>query len=73
MPTSTVSGPPANASAVLPALSQSKRIDAQVKAAKATAEVYRLNLGYTKVTSPIDGQVSRYYYSVGNLVGNLVA
>jgi len=42
--------------------------DAQVKAAKSTAEIYRLNLGYTKVTSPIDGQVSRYYYSVGNLV-----
>jgi RND family efflux transporter MFP subunit len=46
----------------------SSAADAQVKAAKATAEVYRLNLGYTKVTSPIDGQVSRYYYSVGNLV-----
>jgi multidrug efflux system membrane fusion protein len=42
--------------------------DAQVRAAKATAEVYRLNLGYTKVTSPIDGQVSRYYYTAGNLV-----
>ncbi|QEL20351.1 efflux RND transporter periplasmic adaptor subunit [Limnoglobus roseus] len=42
--------------------------DAQVKAAKATAEVYRLNLSYTRVTSPIDGQVSRYYYTVGNLV-----
>lgn len=42
--------------------------DAQVKAAQATAVVYRLNLGYTRVTSPIDGQVSRSYYSVGNLV-----
>jgi RND family efflux transporter MFP subunit len=42
--------------------------EAQVRAAKATAELYRLNLGYTKVTSPIDGQVSRYYYTVGNLV-----
>jgi multidrug efflux system membrane fusion protein len=42
--------------------------DAQVKAAKATAEVYRLNLGYTKVLAPIDGQVSRAYYVVGNLV-----
>jgi RND family efflux transporter MFP subunit len=42
--------------------------DAQVRAAKATAEVYRLNLSYTKVKSPIDGQVSRYYYTVGNLV-----
>jgi multidrug efflux system membrane fusion protein len=43
--------------------------DAQVRAAKATAEVYRLNLGYTRVTAPIDGQVSRYYYTEGNLVG----
>ena len=31
-------------------------------------EVYKLNLGFTKVTSPIDGQVSRYYLTVGNLV-----
>jgi RND family efflux transporter MFP subunit len=42
--------------------------EAQVRAAKATADVYRLNLGYTKVTSPIDGQISRSYYNVGNLV-----
>ncbi|HEX3149812.1 MAG TPA: efflux RND transporter periplasmic adaptor subunit [Gemmataceae bacterium] len=42
--------------------------DAQVKAAKATADVYRLNLSYTKVKSPIDGQVGRQYYAVGNLV-----
>ncbi|CAN5275974.1 multidrug efflux RND transporter periplasmic adaptor subunit MexE [soil metagenome] len=42
--------------------------EAQVKAAKATAEVYRLNLEYTKVLSPIDGQVSRSYFAVGNLV-----
>lgn len=42
--------------------------EAQVKAAKATAEVYRLNLGYTKVVSPIDGQVSRYNFPAGNLV-----
>lgn len=41
---------------------------AQVKSAQATAEVYRLNLGYTKVRSPIAGQVSRFYYSEGNLV-----
>lgn len=42
--------------------------EAQVNAAKATAEVYRLNLGYTKVTSPINGQISRYYYTPGNLI-----
>jgi multidrug efflux system membrane fusion protein len=41
---------------------------ARVEAAKATVELYRLNLDYTRVTSPIDGQVSRYFYTVGNLV-----
>jgi len=42
--------------------------DATVKAAKAGLEVYKLNLDFCKVTSPIDGQVSRYYLTVGNLV-----
>jgi multidrug efflux system membrane fusion protein len=31
-------------------------------------EVYQLSLEFTKVTSPIDGQVSRYYLTLGNLV-----
>ncbi len=42
--------------------------EAMVKAAKANLETYRLNLEFCKVTSPIDGQVSRYYLTVGNLV-----
>ena len=42
--------------------------DAQVKAAAASLEIYKLNLNFTKVTSPIDGQVSRYYLTLGNLV-----
>ncbi len=41
--------------------------DAAVKAYQASMEVYRLNLSFTKVTSPIDGQVSRYYLTNGNL------
>ena len=41
---------------------------ARVKAAKASTEVYKLNLDFTKVKSPIDGQVSRYYLTRGNLV-----
>jgi multidrug efflux system membrane fusion protein len=40
---------------------------AQVKAFQAATEVYRLNLGFTRVTSPIDGMVSRYYLTLGNL------
>ena len=37
--------------------------EAQLKAAKASTEAYKLNLDFTKVTSPIDGMVSRYYYT----------
>src|SRR5271166_6159325 len=42
--------------------------DATLKAAKASLEVYKLNLSFCKVRSPIDGQVSRYYLTMGNLV-----
>ncbi len=31
-------------------------------------EVYKLNKEFTRVVSPIDGQVSRYYLTLGNLV-----
>jgi multidrug efflux system membrane fusion protein len=41
---------------------------ARVKASQAVVEVYKLNVGYTRVTSPIDGRVSRYYLTLGNLV-----
>jgi multidrug efflux system membrane fusion protein len=41
---------------------------AAVQAAKASLDIYELNLSFCKVTSPIDGQVSRYFLTVGNLV-----
>ncbi len=41
---------------------------AAVQAAKASLEVYKLNLGFCSVRSPIDGQVSRYFLTLGNLV-----
>jgi multidrug efflux system membrane fusion protein len=41
---------------------------AQIQAAKASVEVYKLNLEFCSVTSPIDGQISRYYLTLGNLV-----
>ena len=41
---------------------------AQLTAAKKSLEVYRLNKEFTEVRSPIDGQVSRYYLTLGNLV-----
>ena len=42
--------------------------EAQVIASQASLETYKLNLEFCKVTSPIDGQVSRYYLTLGNLV-----
>src|SRR5207302_3181087 len=42
--------------------------EARIKAAEASMKVYELNLAFTKVTSPINGQVSRYYLTPGNLV-----
>lgn len=41
---------------------------AAVEAIKASLEVHQLNLEFCRVTSPIDGRVSRYYYTFGNLV-----
>ena len=41
---------------------------ARVDAQKKSLEVYNLNKEFTHVVSPIDGQVSRYYLTLGNLV-----
>lgn len=41
---------------------------ARVKAAEASTSVYKLNLGFTKIKAPIDGQISRTYLTEGNLV-----
>jgi multidrug efflux system membrane fusion protein len=41
---------------------------AQINAAKASVEVYKLNLDFTQVASPINGKVSRFYLTLGNLV-----
>jgi multidrug efflux system membrane fusion protein len=42
--------------------------DARLNASIASTEVYKLNLEFTTVKSPIDGMVSRYYFTRGNLV-----
>ncbi|HEX4142435.1 MAG TPA: efflux RND transporter periplasmic adaptor subunit [Pirellulales bacterium] len=41
---------------------------AGVDARVANMEQYKLNLDFCQVTSPIDGHVSRYYLTLGNLV-----
>lgn len=42
--------------------------EAALKAAEAAAAIARLNLSYTRVTSPISGRVGRAEVTVGNLV-----
>ena len=41
---------------------------ARVDAYKKSMEISKLSHEFTRVTSPIDGQISRYYLSLGNLV-----
>ena len=42
--------------------------DARVKAYEKSMEISRLSYEFTRVVSPIDGQISRYYLTLGNLV-----
>lgn len=46
----------------------SRNAAAQLRAAQAMVQVARLNLGYTRITSPIDGRVGRAEVTQGNLV-----
>ncbi len=47
---------------------QEAQAQASLGVARANLESAELYLNFTKVTSPIDGRVSRYYYTLGNLV-----
>ena len=42
---------------------------ASVESAKAELENAKINLGYCRVTAPIDGRISRKFVDLGNLVG----
>ena len=44
--------------------------DAQVATAQAAVDAAKLNLDFTRITSPIDGRVSREQVTVGNLVAS---
>jgi multidrug efflux system membrane fusion protein len=48
--------------------SAQKELDANARAAQAQYETAKLNLGYTRVVSPIDGRVSKAEITLGNLV-----
>jgi membrane fusion protein, multidrug efflux system len=49
-------------------VAQQEQADAAVKAAQASLEVYKLNLEFCTVRSPIDGQVGRFNQPRGNLI-----
>jgi multidrug efflux system membrane fusion protein len=49
-------------------VAQQEQAEAALKAAKASLEVYKLNLEYCTVKSPIDGQVGRSNQPRGNLI-----
>ena len=49
-----------------------KELDANVRAAQATLEAARLNVGYTRVLSPINGRVSKAEVTAGNLIDGSV-
>ncbi len=49
-------------------LAAQEEAEASVDARIANMEAYKLNLDFCQVTSPIDGMVSRYYLTLGNLV-----
>lgn len=42
--------------------------EARVESFEKSLEIYKLNVEFTRVLSPINGQVSRYYLTLGNLV-----
>ena len=49
-----------------------KKLDANTRAAQASLEVARLNVAYARVTSPINGRVSKAEVTTGNLVDGSV-
>jgi RND family efflux transporter MFP subunit len=50
-------------------ISNADQASAQVESAKAALKQAKLNLDYTDISAPFDGQVGKAYFSEGNLVG----
>jgi RND family efflux transporter MFP subunit len=55
------------------AQAEKKGAEASVLSAEAQLQQTELDLSYTKIHAPVSGRVSRYYVSVGNLVGGAEA
>jgi membrane fusion protein (multidrug efflux system) len=61
-------GPAGQQSTYDAALANQQSLEAQVRAAQAQVDLSRINLDYTEVRSPIDGQIGRTAVSEGNVV-----
>jgi membrane fusion protein (multidrug efflux system) len=61
-------GPAGQQSTYDTALANQQSLEAQVRAAQAQVDLSRINLDYTEVRSPIDGQIGRTAVSEGNVV-----
>lgn len=48
---------------------QAKKTEAELASAKAQVDIAKLNLGYTEVRAPFDGQMGRHLVDPGNTVG----
>src|SRR5262249_3269820 len=48
---------------------EEKTAEANIKGAQAQIDLAELNLGYTQVRAPFDGQMSRHLVDPGNMVG----
>lgn len=64
-----LSGPAGQQASVDSALAQQQAYEAQILGAQAQQKTAEINLGYTTITSPIDGKVGRIAVTVGNIVG----
>ena len=51
------------------AIANQRSLEAQVQAAEAQVQASQINLGYTDITSPIDGKIGRTSVTEGNVVG----
>ena len=51
------------------AVAQERTANAGLLSARAAARAAEINLGYTEVTSPIDGKIGRTNLTIGNVVG----
>ncbi|VTS04216.1 efflux RND transporter periplasmic adaptor subunit [Tuwongella immobilis] len=49
-------------------VAQVEEANARIKMAQSTVQTAKLNLEFTKIRSPISGRISRYFYTLGNLV-----